>query len=67
LIYALANDRIGNDRDEYVSWLKSLRTQNRWKPSDEQIGVIEAVINNRSFKRRHLDSLYEQLKKLREE
>jgi ABC-type dipeptide/oligopeptide/nickel transport system ATPase subunit len=25
LIYALANDRIGNDRDEYVSWLKSLK------------------------------------------
>ena len=31
------------------------------------MGVIEAVINNRSFQRRHLDSLYEQLKKLREE
>ena len=38
-----------------------------WKPSDEQIGVIEAVINNRSFQRRHLDSLYEQLKKLKGE
>ena len=25
LIYALANDRIGNDRDEYISWLKSLK------------------------------------------
>lgn len=25
LIYALANDRIGNDRNEYVSWLKSLK------------------------------------------
>ena len=50
-----------------VDWLKSLRPQSTWKPSDEQIGVIEAVINNRSFQRRHLDSLYEQLKKLREE
>ena len=48
-----------------VDWLKSLRPQNTWKPSDEQIGVIEAVINNRSFQRRHLDSLYEQLKKLK--
>lgn len=46
-------------------WLKSLIHQNRWKPSDEQIGVIKAVINNRSFQRRHLDSLYEQLKKLK--
>lgn len=40
--------------------------EKQWKPSDEQIGVIEAVINHRSFQRRHLDSLYEQLKKLRE-
>jgi hypothetical protein len=48
-------------------WLKSLMSQSQWNPSDEQIGVIEAVINNRSFQRRHLDSLYEQLKKLREE
>lgn len=47
--------------------LKSLRPHSTWKPSDEQMGVIEAVINNRSFQRRHLDSLYEQLKKLREE
>ena len=50
-----------------VDWLKSLRPQSQWKPSDEQIGVIEAVINNRSFQRRHLVSLHEQLKKLREE
>lgn len=47
------------------NWLKSLIHQNRWKPSDEQIGVIKAVINNRSFQRRYLDSLYEQLKKLK--
>lgn len=52
--------------DNLVSWLKSLKERNTWKPSDEQIGVIEAVINNRSFQRRHLDSLYEQLKKLKE-
>ena len=37
----------------------------KWKPSDEEMGVIEAVINNMSFQRRHLDSLYEQLKKLK--
>ena len=48
-----------------LDWLKSLRPKVTWKPSDEQMGVIEAVINNRSFQRRHLDSLYEQLKKLR--
>ena len=52
-----------------IWYLKKRNTmpQSQWKPSDEQMGVIEAVINNRSFQRRHLDSLYEQLKKLREE
>jgi len=56
-----------NEAEDYdiVLWLKSLRPHSQWNPSDEQIGVIEAVINNRSFQRRHLDSLYEQLKKLR--
>jgi hypothetical protein len=56
-----------NPARESIKWLKSLKDRYTWKPSDEQIGVIEAVINNRSFQRRHLDSLYEQLKKLREE
>jgi hypothetical protein len=42
-------------------------TTKEWKPSDEQMSVIEAVINNRSFQRRLLVSLYEQLKKLRKE
>ena len=36
LIYTLANDRIGNDMDEYVSWLKSLKDKYTWKPSKEQ-------------------------------
>lgn len=53
--------------DRFLNWLKSLRPHKQWKPSEEQIGVIEAVINNRSFQRRYLDSLYEQLKKLKEE
>ncbi len=47
--------------------LQDLRPRKQWKPSEEQIGVIEAIINNRSFQRRHLNSLYEQLKKLRGE
>ena len=54
----------GVDKHTVLSALHSLRPQKQWKPSDEQMGVIEAVINNRSFQRRHLDSLYEQLKKL---
>ena len=53
--------------DELLEKIRNLRPQSQWKPSDEQMGVIEAVINNRSFQRRHLDSLYNDLKKLREE
>lgn len=34
LIYELAIDSIGNNRDEYVEWLKSLRPQSLWKPAD---------------------------------
>ena len=57
----------GAGQYDSANWLKSLKQRYAWKPSDEQIGVIEAVINNRSFQRRHLDSLYEQLKKLQNE
>ena len=53
--------------EDVRNFIDTLKGRYTWKPSDEQIGVIEAVINNRSFQRRHLDSLYEQLKKLREE
>ena len=44
LIYALANDRIGNDRDEYVDWLKSLK--DRVWPKQELSEEDEDVINN---------------------
>ena len=30
-------------RDEFVNWLKSLRPQNHWKSSEEQIKVIESL------------------------
>lgn len=45
---------------------KNIQPCYTWKPTEEQIGVIEAVMNNRSFQRLYLNSLYEQLKKLRE-
>ncbi len=35
LIYALANDRIGNNRDEYVDWLKSLKDGIQPQPKQE--------------------------------
>ena len=58
-----------NDKEIYfsdiISWLKSIRPQSQWKPSDKLIRVIEAIINNRLFQRRHLDSLYQDLLKLK--
>lgn len=54
-------------KEKLYDFLNPLKERYTWKPSDEQMGVIEAVINNRSFQRRHLDSLYEQLKKLKGE
>lgn len=52
-------------------WLKSLRPQNRWKPSDEQMNAFDAVLVYNppcSDKcRSNLITLYNELKKLREE
>lgn len=33
------------DRDRCVDWLKSIRPQNRWKPSDEQMVAIQEAMN----------------------
>ena len=58
---------ISEDRD----WLKSLRPQNRWKPSDEQIGLLQAIINEPKNAASEscqivLKDILEQLKKLKE-
>ena len=45
LIYALANDRIGNDRDEYVSWLKSLRPKPKQEWSERDKEEFQTVID----------------------
>jgi hypothetical protein len=46
-----------------IDWLKSLRPQNTWKPSDEQMKQLGKYCPDN----RPLTLLYEQLKKLREE
>ena len=49
---------------------KSLRTQNRWKPSDEQMNALDKgriYIPTTNIERKFIDSLIEDLKKLREE
>jgi len=57
------------DDFELRDWLKSLKSQNRWKPSDEQMSLLEELVedNNQRYFYTILRSLYEQLKKLREE
>ena len=48
--------------------LKSLNPQSQWKPSDEQLDSLYDVLNPcDGFNREVLESLYVQLKKLREE
>ena len=59
--------------DKQTNWLRDIKyryfpqPKQEWKPSDEQIDVLESLIENRSIERRHLVSLYEQLKKLTKE
>jgi len=56
------------DSSQYI-WLKSLRLQNRWKPSDTEINILQGVIDG-SFKPENvkvtLTNILEQLKKLTE-
>ena len=75
LVWAISNDCIRpQDREDYCDWLKFLRPQNHWKPSDEQINTLrDAIVYvegcNSNFKGSGsvLGKLYNDLKKLREE
>jgi len=62
----------GEENEWFDNWLKSLRPQNRWKPSEEQMKALYKTAHLSNFgadsERKHLlESLYKQLKKLREE
>lgn len=51
-----------------INWLKSLRPQNRWKPSDKQLKALKNAIHLNPFENPSdsiLWGLYEQLKKLK--
>lgn len=60
-----------------IVWLKSLRPQSRWKPSDEQMKALKYAIKRwengqgvacpSSFKYYLITDLYNDLKKLKEE
>jgi hypothetical protein len=54
-------------KEELYNWLKSLRPQNRWKPSEEQIVALKHASNDCSIAfadMKILATLYEQLKAL---
>ena len=54
-----------------IDWLKSLRPQNTWKPSDRELGAMLIAIGDERQKgsdvAKELLNIYQQLKKLREE
>lgn len=65
-----------NDRDKYTTWLESIKERYTWKPSEEQMKVLDEVLN---FAANHespywnyyifetLNNLIRQLKKLKGE
>ena len=56
-----------DDKQEMESWLKSLKPQNRWKPSEEQIKALkEAVDEHFDIDGGALWHLYQELKNLKE-
>ena len=38
---------IGKEKGNVISWLKSLRPQNTWKPSETDITILEDVFNGK--------------------
>lgn len=59
----------GKEIRESIDWLKSLRPQPSWKPSEEQMNMLRAVINDPNNSGAEscqlaLRGIYEQLKKL---
>ena len=59
-----------SEKNRLLNFLKSLRPQNHWKPSDEQIIAINTAINvigKGTLNGKELIELQEQLKKLKEE
>ena len=60
-------DEMYDIADGYVDWLKSLRPQNHWKPSEEQLTVVKyfsEMSSINAINRMAFESLYNDLKKL---
>ena len=68
---AIINYWHGDTQDILLDWLKSLKPQNTWKPSDEQLEAVKRASNgSRAIAGNDyliMDSLYNDLKKLKGE
>ena len=71
-IFCEKNQTISGIKESF-EWLKSLTPQNRWKPSDEQMEALKAMTRYcdiatsfDAYKQRVVESLYSELKKLKE-
>lgn len=55
-----------NEDEKLINWLKSLRPQNKWRPSNEQIIALRWVLNNIPYNRHkeEISGLLGQIKKL---
>ena len=63
------NNRFTKDDCEWAqSWLKSLRPQNRWKPTKEQIMALRWIMNHLPYctHKEAISELHEQLVKIYE-
>ncbi len=66
--FDVGNESIKEECTKELNWLKSLRPQSHWKPSDEQMHAFEQVYdwyNNFFAPSETLTSLYNDLKKLK--
>jgi len=64
--YIKASCLDANDLYECIDWLKSLRPQNQWKPSEEQMENLSRAFNGEVYRASLLMELYQDLKKLKE-
>jgi len=54
-------------KSKYTDWFKSLKDRHTWNPSDEQMEALKGVVQEGVFRFGILESLYQDLKKLKGE
>jgi hypothetical protein len=71
LISYFDGSSLQHDTPDVISWLKSLRPQNKWKPSDKQMEAVRIAAEigtaNNSWAMGILKDMHQELKKLMEE